>query len=485
MSLKDEAERKAIVEAYKRRVGNLSHNSTLIDIFEGNLLPYVESDLKKQLSLESYEACKHRIPPINLLVKIVDKMSTIYSPPPVRRIKEGTGNDADNALLAKYEEAFDINEQMRLSLEVFNLTKAQNLQPYIDDGAPKLRSVQTNAFFVLGIDPIDPKKITHVVTFDAIGERVRFTAYTDAEVLIFDDELNIDTAAMLALENPEGANPFGVIPFTYRANARFKLEPTQDTDVLRMVTLVPLLLADLNFAVMFQAFCIMYGINVDDENLKMAPNAFWRFKSQEGNDSKPEVGVLKPQVDIGEVMSLIQSVLALWLNSKGIRPGAVGQLDKDAFASGVSKLIDEMDTVELRQMLVQVFTRIEVAFWQKQMHKIHPVWNDTGKLSPAWGKFSPGAKLEIVFSPQLPLTSRGSVVKDLTAEMEAGLTTRKRALKVLNPSLSEKEIEDLEAEIKDEEPEPAPPPPVVPPHNPSPPFPPKADPELDPKGGAA
>lgn len=481
MSLRDENERKWIVEAYKKRIPRFQHNTNLLDIFEGNLLPYVESELKKQLSDQSYQACAHRIPPINILKKIVDKTSTIYSPPPVRRIKEGTGTAGDSELLAKLEAAFDINAKMRLSLETFNLTKAQILQPYVKDGEPGLRSIPTDAFFVLSNDPVDPKRITHVVTFDASGgEEVKFAAYTAEEFLIFNQEGDVDSKAMNALANLDGVNPFQVIPFAYGADSRFKLEPTTDTDVLRMVILIPLLLADLNFAAMFQAFCIMYGINVNSQNLKMSPNAFWEFKTEEGLDPsfKPEVGILKPTADISEIMSMIQSELALWLNSKGIRPGAVGQLDKDAFASGVSKLIDEMDTVELRKTLVEIFTRIETELWEKVMHEILPVWEDQGLTDPKLGKFSAKAKIEIVFPPQLPITNRGQVVKDLKEEIDAKLTTRKRALQVLNPSLSDRELDSLIAEIDDEgkknEPPPAPPP--TPPKEGDPPPPKEEDP---------
>lgn len=449
MILRSEDSMQQIIDCYNDRRNALHHDHALIDIFEGNLLCYVEEDLARQLSPKAYEQCRHRIPPINVLTKIIDKMSTIYQPPPVRRVVKDTGTQEDGALLEWYTERLKLQE-MAQALELYNLCKAQLIQPYVHRGKPYLRAIPNDRFFVLGCDPVDKKRVTHLVTFDAQGDNgVRFTAYTETEFLIFNEKKEVDTAAMTAVANPTGINPYGVIPFVYRANARFKVAPTQDTDIIRMVKLVPLLLADLNYAVMYQAFSIIYGINVDEQTMDMNPSSFWRFKKDANVEGDPEIGMLKPQVDIAEVMSLVQTELALWLNTRGIRPGSVGKLEADQFASGISKLIDEMDTVEIRQKLVEVFTEIESDLWDMVMHKLHPVWVQHG-LFEQKALFSAGAKVETVFSKQLPMTSRGQIVTDQKNEVDAGFTTRRRAIKTLNPSMSDDEIDDLMEEIEAE-----------------------------------
>jgi len=207
MTLRDDMH--VIVDAYNAKRDALDHDRILIDIFEGNLLQYVEDDLRKQLSPESFEQCRHRIPPINLLTKIIDKLSTIYEPTPVRRIVKGSGSPKDEELLAWYIERLHINEGMLQALELFNLCKAQLLQPFVHLGEPRLRAIPNDCFFVLGTDGVDPKRMTHLVTFDAHDGGVRFTAYTDAEFLIFNDKKEVDAAAMAELDNPDGVNPYG------------------------------------------------------------------------------------------------------------------------------------------------------------------------------------------------------------------------------------------------------------------------------------
>lgn len=449
MSLRQEI--KMIVDAYGAHAKTVQHNAAVLDIYEGNLLAYVDKDLRAQFtSDQSYSQCRQRLAPINLLQKIVDKTSTIYQPGPARRV---IGNDADKELFAWYVEKMNPNEAMADAADLMTMCKSALLQPYLHERLPRLRAVQSDKFFVHSTDPVDPMTPTHVVTFHACDDgKVAFQAYTKTEFLAFNSDGEIDAAAMAAIKNPEGVNPLEVIPFVYAAASRFRLNPTPDSDLLTMTRLIPLLFTDLNYAVMFQAFSILYGIDLDDENLAMAPNAFWRLKSKPGavgQETKPELGQIKPQVDIDPVLGLIQTELSLWLNTRGIRPGTIGQLSGDNFANGISKMIDEMDTAEARQWLADKFAQVEAKLWHRIMHELHPKWVANGLIDNA-AKFSPKAAVEIVFPAQTPMVSRTQMLTESKMAIETGLSTRRRELKRHNPLLSEEEIDALIVEINDE-----------------------------------
>jgi len=441
-------ETKMLRDAHGALRGTLEHNAKLLDIHEGNLLPYIDDDLRRQLSPQSYAACRDRIAPINLLVKIVEKMSTIYQPGPARRLV--AGSEADKALFAWYLERMAPNVALAAACELFNLNKGLLLQPYVHQGQPRLRAVQNDHFFVVSRDPVDPLTPTHVVTFEGCGDgEVDYQAYTAGEFLAFNSKDEVDGALMAQLNNAEGVNPFQALPFVYASASKSRLMAKPDTDVLAMTKLIPLLFTDLNYAVMYQSFSIIYGIDIDDENLARSPSAFWRFKTSGDGEKKPEIGQIKPDVDIDPVLTLIQTQLALWLNTRGIRPGAVGKLDKDNFASGISKMVDEMDTYEARQKLVERFTAIETALWDLVMHKMHPVWAQQGLIDNG-ATFSSDAKAEVVFPTQTAMAPRGQLVADVKAEEDAGYITRKLALKRLNPMLSEEEVDALLKEIDEE-----------------------------------
>lgn len=431
----------------------LAHNEDLFCIYEGELLSFVNQELKSQLSLQSYDIAKSRIPPINVLIKLIDKLSKIYQQDPMRYALNGT--DSDKELLHWYEYKMDMNVIMNSSNEFFNLFKNNLIQPYVYNGMPRLRSLGSNMFTVYSDSQVDPTEPTHVITFhehkreDGTVEKLYYV-YTDDEFLVFDSDQQVRRDIMTALGNPEGVNVAGKIPFVYVNRSKNLLIPKIDTDVKKMVVLLPVMLADLNFAVMMQAFSIMYGIDIDDTGIKMSPNAFWSFKSDPATETTPSLGVLKPQVDIQATMELIQSEIGLWLQTRGIKPGAVGTLTSENFASGISKMIDEMDTSEERQKQVGVYKAVEAKLWKLITNHMHPTWKAQGLIDQTLD-FSADVKIVTDFSEQLPMLNRGDIVRDLQSEVMAGFTSKRRAIKRLNPRMSDEQIDELLAEMEREQ----------------------------------
>lgn len=430
------------------------HNKKLFDIFEGDLLSYALAELSKQINPQSFDLAEKRLPPINVLIRVVDKLSKIYQQEPSRDVS--TGSTSDQQLLDLYENSMAFNSEMNNANEFYNLFKNSLIQPYIHNRQPKLRTVSSDMFTVYSDSKVDPRIPTHVITYHTgldlkNNPTTLYYTYTDQEFMIFDDDKNVrlDLMAEFGPKMEDGINVAGTIPFVYTNKSKNLLIPKIDTDVLAMVLLLPVMLADLNFAVMMQAFSIIYGIDIDDEGIKLSPNAFWNFKSDESTDKTPQLGVLKPQVDIEPTLNLIQAEISMWLQTKGIKPGAVGKLTAENYATGISKIIDEMDTSEERQKQVTVYRDTEKEFWDKITNYLHPFWRSTDQIDTRLD-FSSGVQVETNFAPQLPLVNRGQIVDDLKKEVDAGFTTRFRAIKKLNPRMSDEEVKQLMTEIDKE-----------------------------------
>lgn len=450
------ANRKEIIEYAIKGVqqysDNIEHNAKLFQIYEGNLLDQILSDISQQFSQESYNVIKARVAPINVLKRIIDKLSTIYAKPIKRTIINGTKQDEE--LLDWYEENFEINHAMNIANELFNLHKNVVIEPYVDEGLPRLRSVPSDRSLMLSQDKIDPTRPTMWVKLMGKmmykgSEKEILYIYTADEfipVTLEGEEINY---ILLEEENPAGENPIGAIPSVYVNQSSHCIVPQIDTDMLRMTKIIPLLISDLNYSVMFQSFSILYGVNVDTSNLRMSPNAFWNFKSDPTSDQKPEIGVIKPTVDIQQVVSFIQAQLTFWLNSKNIRPGTIGGLAAENFASGISKAIDEMDTVEARQKQIPQFMKAEKNLWTLIMKRLHPYWMSQKMLDTNLN-FSPNAQIKIEFPEQLPMSDRESVLKNIETELKLKLTTREIAIKTLNPEMEDSEVEELLLKIDEE-----------------------------------
>lgn len=440
------------IDGFRKAQPTLSHNHMLFEIYEGSLLKYIEEDFANSFSPESYKAIQPRISPINVLRRIVDKLSTIYSKPPKRIIVNGTPQDQE--LLNWYEENMQINATMNIANELFNLHKTTTLEPYVDEMLPRLRAVPSDRSLMLSQDKVDPTRPTMWVKYmgniaykgETVGILYIYTADDFIPVTTSGDVLE---AVLIEGQNLDASNDIGAIPAVYINRSYHSILPPIDTDMLRMTKIIPVLLSDLNYAVMFQSFSIIYGIDVDTENVRMSPNAFWTLKSDPTSDKKPEVGMLKPSVDITEVNQHIMSLFSMWLHSKGIRPGTIGQLAGQGDISGISKMIDEMDTSEDRQKQVQHFMKAEYQFWNLITKKLHPYWMSQRMLDTNLN-FSANAKVVTEFQEQLPITRRSDLLKDMILELDKGLTTKKRALQVLNPEMKMDEVDALLEEIEGE-----------------------------------
>jgi hypothetical protein len=442
-----------ILEYTENHAELLRHNRKLFCVYEGQLMPLVKESLSQHLSPQVFEQMVSRISPINVLIKIVDKLSKIYQQDPSRVVLDG--NDTDTELLRYYERSFRMNNTMNVSNECFNLYKNNLLQVYASKGMPQLRSIPSDRFLVYSNDPVDPLNPTHVVLIygsekDKYGQdNVIYHLYSDEEFIIYDSKGDIRRDKMAQYGNEEGINEIGKMPFVYINRSKSLLVPLADTDTLRMTVLIPVLLSDLNLAAMYQSFSVMYGINVDDENLVMAPNAFWMFKSDGTTDGTPQIGSIKPETDIDSVLKLIQSQLGFWLQSKGIRAGAVGDLTTENMASGISKMVEESDTTDDRKKQVGYYDPAEDQLWELITKYMHPYFINSGQVDPM-PLFSPNARIETNFAQQTPMTNRKNAIEEIVAEMDAGLISKKEAIRRLDPHLTDEEIEQRLDEASDE-----------------------------------
>ena len=449
-----------LLELYKSHQERLGHNERLFNIYEGELLPYVLEDLKNQLSPQAYEQIKHRVPPINTLKRLVDKLSKIYAKSPVREVEPKT--DKEKKVLEFYTESYEINTNMSLANEFFNLFKYTLVEPYLDRGVPKLRTVPSDRFFVYSNDPVNPLRPTHLVKImgtykdNTTGkEHTVFYGYTDAEFYIFNDKEEVMTDQMFKIYGTVdlktfGKNPYGRIPAVYINRSKHCLIPKCDTDTLQMTKLLPILLSDINFALMYQAFSIIYGIDIDEQKMQMSPNAFWRFKSDATNpDAKPQVGVIKAEVDSDKALSAIKAQLQFWLESRNIKPGAMGTLTVDNAASGIAKALDEMDTSEDRQKQVPYFINAEKELWDLTINYLHPVWmkDPFFQYRVALAK---GMTVKTAFAEQRPMVDTSKVIDDQIKMIDKGMQSKAGGLKEIYPDMTEDQITERLQEADDE-----------------------------------
>lgn len=448
MSLKDNAQN--IANIYQGMSGSLNVNYHLLDIYEGNLLPYVKEDLKCQLSANAYNIAEKRIPPINLMKRMIDKLSTIYNQPPKREV---SGTEEDANIWDWYIDLYNLNVSMQVANEYFNMHKGCAIEPFIDkEFKPRIRIIPRDRFFVISDDVNDPMRPTHfvkvmgrtyVTTTSGKGKteselRVILYVYTDEEFLIIDErgEVRNDLMTKYGLD---GSNPYGKIPFVYMNRSMTKVNPQEDLDLLAMTKLIPILITDINYAMMFQSFSLIWTLDVEDENIKANPNSVISLKSDPKSPHKPEIGSIKPEIDSDKAFASIQEQLALWLQSRNIRPGATGQVSSDNMASGISKMVDEMDTTNERRKTIPFFQSAEYDLFNLIKNHMHPVYIS----NPSFGQktvFTNDATLSVTFQEQAVQQTRMEQLSEVDIEIKNRLISQESAIRRINPDWNDEQV---------------------------------------------
>jgi hypothetical protein len=112
-------------------------------------------------------------------------------------------------------------------------------------------------------------------------------------------------------------------------------------------------------------------------------------------------------------------------------------------------MIDEADVSNMITQNQEIYRKFEKDMFDFIMHYGHDLWKINNPTMPQ-STFSPGCYVETIFPKVEVIKSRDEIIKEVTEELKIGLTSKKRAIKRLNPNMSDDEIEELLEEISEE-----------------------------------
>jgi hypothetical protein len=429
------------------------HNEEVLDIYDGNLYPYVEDLMKETLDARYFKLIQHRILPINFIQKVVDKLARSYGDAPLRQ------SASSQEFIDFYVDKLDLNYNMMAAEEYSYLNKGYALKPKLTDkGRLKMDVLPYDKFLVLSSDKSDP--MTPEVFIEFLGKTEReivtdtkkeviemdtYIAYSDTEIIGFDE-----TGAWMpeVAEELGYINPVGMIPFVYGNRSRSSLVPKQDADFLKLSKALPLMLSDINGALMFQCFTLIYGIDIEFKDAKMSPNAIWELSSKAKSDNQGSIGTLQPTVDSDKALTWFKNVLAMWLDSKGIDASSITKLDSQDIASGFSKAMDELDTTEARKKSIIKLAKEERHLFLL-LARLNDFWSKLPQARVSGIKFPKvdlkklEEDLSIEFKEPMPKLDYTSEIRNSIEMINNGLSYREKEITRLHPYASEEEINQI------------------------------------------
>ncbi len=420
----------------------LEMSQEMFEVLEGDIYTKLVSALKTQiLSDAAFKSAVQRIPPINIMKRIATKLTQIYTTNPKRTATvDGEASDAYQEVIEYYERIFNIDTKFN-DVDFFgNSIRYSSVETYVDDNnMPKLRVNPSHKFLVWSSSLIEPN--IPDVFIKLMGQINKGTRKVNVYWLYTDDEfIIVDAEGAIVSEEEVGA---GVRPQTYFNDSSYMLMPFHEIDLFKMSILIPLLYTDMNDAVRYMAYSVIYTLDADSSNFERNPNVIIDLKSDDVNKT-PSIGTLEPKVDIPNVIELIKTQMADWLETKGLKGGG-GSASVAGNASGISLMIQEIDTTQRLKDRIVRFTEFESDFWERMIF-IHNAWvaNGTVKELPM---LPLNLKVITEFELPKPIEEENDRLERATIAKKEGLATTKDALMIWKPKLTSDEAEALALEL--------------------------------------
>ena len=437
-----------IVEYINDNKKYISVNRTLFEIYNGRLTKYLHDAIDAETKTDNTKfEIKARIATINILQKVVGKLSKVYTAKVSRKLLY-----TDNAL---YQEIFDnmeisleLNDTLKSANELLNVSHCVALEPVFSNGKNELRVIPAHQFLPYSSDEDDHTRMTHFIKF--IGNENCNSKII--KCIVYDENSWVEINGAGAILD-YGEHNLGVIPFIYINRSKYLLKPFEDEDTLHMTLLLPLMLTDLNFALRFQSHSIVYGVNVDASNLSMTPNSFWSFQSNGGDGDKPIIGTINPTVDSDKMIATINHEFALWLDTKNIKTSALKNGATGESVSGISKAIDNADVNDIIDTDTNLFRNAEAKLWEL----IRRMYNANFMEKTQIDEQNVPEILSDDFAPTILFFKTNAIIEtnkdsleNIITKLYNGFMTKKMALREIYPDMIDEEVDLLQEDIDNE-----------------------------------
>jgi hypothetical protein len=356
----------------------------LFRIYNREITPFLKERIMVDFeSVNSQKEVLSRMSPLNILPKIVNKLSTVYAVSAERDVK-----GLDPARFSELLDTLGFDNASSLANKYLNLFRVVAVEPIagvdaqgnaLSNDVSKLRVYPAHKFLLMDDDTIDNNVVCFIKILgnaqkdvvDSYGRKttkdvVIYEAYTATEYIHFDSD-----GIMERDEVKEGESKlwidqhnFGQIPVVWATRDIVTAMPPVDVDTYSMVTLLPLMFSDLNYAVKYKCFSVLFTIGLTLPSGSMQPNSILQFdNASKVPGEKGELDSISPTVAVEEMLSSIYAQYSLWLESRGIKMQSMARGGGVDNQSGIAKAIDQGEVTEDVVYQRKVFTQFERALF--------------------------------------------------------------------------------------------------------------------------
>lgn len=355
---------------------------------------------------------KFRVFSINIVKKITNRRATTYRLPPRR-----TFTGFDQAAADQLYRAMNIDGVLKKASKLTKLCKSSLLQVGWDEatGAPTLNVITPNILDVVHAgNPEHPSRV--IITHAA--DRAEDVSYSDWTATGF-RRLNYRGAPRRIDGNPNGINPYGVLPFV----PLFDRLPDDEfflsggRDLIEGQDAVNVALANLWRSVELQAHGQAWASGISaNEQLNIGPDR--AIALPQG----AQFGFASPNAPITDILAAIEFTMRQVAATNDVG-GDVFDLSKRA-ESGSAKHAERLDLKEARQD--------DITLWRAYEHRLFATIKRVVNTH-APGTIPESATVSVDFAEFADNLTEAEQLENLRTKLELGLIAPADALMALNP----------------------------------------------------
>ena len=405
----------------------------------------IKSEFKKQ---ETINELLNRVVPLNITEKVIKKLAGVYVEDPIR--VDRNQDEVNNTLIEDLEIEMNMNIRCKEGNQYFKLYK-RNLEELFlgENGQPQMRNLPRHTYEVYSFNKKQPDIVDVVVKILENHQdlkKQKLAIWSKDNHIVCNGAGEIMTEQMLNMKNPEGLNPYKVMPFVYNNSVSYSVNPLSDDDLISFAILIPLLLTDLLFATKYQSWAILYTVGFDGE-IPFNPNSVINVDYLP-NGLAPEIKSIKPEIDSDKIIAIVENLISYLLSTKNLSTSSIIGKTSDVI-SGVSKMLDSAESVEDKKDQQAYFTKAEKERFHILSKYLFPYWKQNNLLNEQYNDldFTDDFQLNIIFTNPKPFINDSDKIKLAKERLHLRLSTIKRELKYIYPYMSEDELFSLYNEI--------------------------------------
>lgn len=430
------------------KINARSEDAQRFMMFNGKSNEVIQNFIQQSFSMQqTVDELTSRIVPLNITEKIIKKVSKVYVEDPIRRSRNGDSDDDD--LIAKIENQCLLNTSQKYGNYYWNLFKRNLQEIYVDDyGMIRLLNIPKHKYEVFSIKSKNiwvPDVVCKIKKDHSDKRQQVLVWWSDESHFITDGHGKILKDKMSFIDNLDGVNPYGTIPFIYNNSAFYSVNPFEDDDLIKYSILIPLVLTDLLYGLKYQCFSLIVTVGVDSD-IPFNPNTVLNLQ-RDADGNEPSVQTIQPSVDADKVLSTVKDLLGYLLTTKNLSADTISNVTTSNAQSGISKALDSAELIEDRKEQMSWFKYAEIDLFSKLKNNLIPYYLENNMLKEIDRNFSDDFELDITFPEPKVMQSKLQQIEESTKLIESNLSSWTRELKKHNPNLTESDIIQLKEEI--------------------------------------